>query len=94
MSGEKTQKLTNEIFLIMKTIPIGCLWLNKKLQIQFLISKSHFKSAFEKYVTLSYLIEKGGVRPLVQSCFITVSSTDGAAQSSLSTHVGQVAGTL
>lgn len=49
-TGEKSQKLTKEIFLIMKTIPIGCLWLNKKLQIQFLISKSDFESAFDKYV--------------------------------------------
>ena len=41
---------------------------------------------------VSYVIENGGVRPLVQSCFITVSSIDGAAQSNLSTHVGQVVG--
>ena len=41
-TGEKSQKMTNEIFLIMKTVPIGSLWLNKKIKIQFLIPKSHF----------------------------------------------------
>ena len=53
---EKSQKLTKEIFLIMKTIPIGCLWLNKKIQCNLNLVTLNLVTTFD-LVTLCALVK-------------------------------------